>query len=152
MSRLTVITTVSFQPKDGPPTSNGKPFDRVVKTDEQPYGPRRLKVGEEWTQLETGWLSEAGHVVIENDEGYWTQKQPTKEERAEAESKVLELCLMPPEEPGGRTMHSPPRTKPWCQWEVPPRESHRGTPSYLKGFMIRCRKGTARFTVTIYPK
>lgn len=110
----------------------------LVTSDEQVYE-RKLKVGEEWQPLDLGWGKDwerIGLVYVENLEGQFKQLQPTEEEQAEANAKVLELSY------DGVSDEA---------WLVPPKETFRGYPAEPGRLMIRCQSGMARIMVRIFP-
>lgn len=92
-SRLTIAETVYHQPGDGDSTSFGKPFNRILKTDEQPYV-RTLTVGEEWVDISIGcWLKEASQLIIHNVENRTKLVQWTPEEKELASRRYVELGI-----------------------------------------------------------
>lgn len=92
--RLVLIDTVVYTMRDTKPISLD--FRRAVPlaSEEQPYL-RRFKVGETWSKLSFGWLDEqrVALLVISN-EGQGTFKvNPTKEEKEQAEAKVVVVAV-----------------------------------------------------------
>jgi hypothetical protein len=65
-SRLTVRGTIYFQQPGAQPTSVPYGYSRLLDSDEQPYGPRRVKVGGQWQPLDAGWVRGAGLFSLEN--------------------------------------------------------------------------------------
>lgn len=136
-SRLSVLNTVYHQPAGEQPMAVVGNYCRWLESDEQPFS-RRLRIGEEWQAIETGWIRHAGLVVLKNDEGVFDQVQPTEQERMDAQAKVLEVsCSSGPPE---------------AQWLVRPGESLPATPASTMRLQIRCRQGQARCTVTAFPE
>lgn len=109
-------------------------FTVRLKSEEQEYTRTKFDVGEDWVPLDTGWLNEASMLCIENLEGRWTQTIPEVAARAAAAERVIEVacCGVP-------------------FGSVHPQTSCRFTPAALKDLTIRCRKGTARISYTVYP-
>lgn len=141
INRLTVVEMLYHQQGVLNPESFQHNYSRELKTDEQTYGPRRDKVGEEWQELKLGWFSDkglnCGLLRIVNEEGGQQQRIPTPEQLAETAAKVIEYCYK-----GGEA-------KPFL---LHPQESCRVYPSNIEGLMIRCRKGVAKYTVVAFPE
>lgn len=136
--RITVVETIYYQPFGDQATSVESKFDRILDSvDEQPYS-RKCKATEEWQSLDTGWVKTCSMLSIENNEGKFAQRIPTPEERDEAKAKVLELAY------SGEYVDED-------TWLILPGESMRGLPADLSRLLIRCRKGSAKFTVTAFP-
>lgn len=137
--RLTVVEMVYHRPYGEETLAVDTRFTRKVDSGEQPY--QRLchkptnMATEEWKELDFGWLKESiGMIVIVNNEGFYPLN-PTEEEEKEVESRVIEIGYSEKD-----------------TWEIPPRESFRGTPSNPSGLRIRCRSGMAKYTLTVLPK
>jgi hypothetical protein len=137
--RLTIVETVYHQHLHQPPTAIETRYQRSLKTSEQVYS-HQCTATEDWQPLELGWLkSNVGMLVITNDEGHFTQVNPTEAERETAEKKILELSY-------GVTITNP-------SWLILPRESFRGqpAPAWLDSLFIRCRSGSCKYTVNVVP-
>ncbi len=135
-SRITVVGQACHQGEDGQIMPAGRQFSRRLQTDEQPFV-RRGRAGEDWQPLPTGWLSQAGFLVLTNDEGVGMQVQPTEAERRDAAGKILEVSSCDGD--------------PGAAWLVPPGEEFRGTPADLAKVRLRCRSGECRYTLTLFP-
>ena len=57
-SRVTAIETIVVQTGDDEPFLIDNRWDRELITSEQPFGPRRVSVGDDWTPLDLGWLKD----------------------------------------------------------------------------------------------
>lgn len=69
-------------------------FNTPLEVEEATYSRPGGKVGEEWTPIDLGWVGEnAGMIVIQNLSGKNLQRQPTKEEKAEIDKKVIEVGI-----------------------------------------------------------
>ena len=130
---LTVVETVYHQPAGEEPTAVSVQFVRPLETQEQPYV-RKIKVGEQWQPLDLGWVEQPGMILLVNDEGKFTQVNPTDEERAEAESKVIAV---------GNDSGS---------WLVYPGSCFRGEAAPFSDVAVRCKSGVARATIHVYPR
>ena len=136
--RVTVVETVYHRQveKQRDPFSTDSRFTRYLETQQQVYQ-RQLEATEDWQPLDCGWLPDAGMLLIQNDEGLFLPKNLTKEEQKELSQKVIELSF------GAGCSGS---------WWVLPGESMRGYPTTTDGLEIRCQKGTAEFTLTLFPR
>ncbi len=135
-SRITVIEHIYHQEFGESPTQVESRYSRDLDNDTQPYT-RNLRVGEAWEPLDTGWIAEAGLLIIQNNEGKFPFCNPTEEEREEAKKKILEVCY-------GFDSDT-------C-WLTLPKESTKLVPSMLKGLNIRSQYGVTKFTIHVYPK
>lgn len=134
--RITVVENVYHQlGNESPKQPVTTRFYRWLETDEQVYT-RKLKVGEQWQKLDTGWLEEVGLLIVAN-EAEKLQTIPSTQERELAAAKVLELSY-------GETAEN--------AWFVYPGESMRGVPAAPKDLRIRCRSGVTLCTITAFPK
>ncbi len=68
-SRMCVVDTLYHQAPNESPTGADSRFYRWLDQDEQPYGPRVVKVGPDWAPLDCGWLDEASMVLLECRQG-----------------------------------------------------------------------------------
>jgi hypothetical protein len=136
-SQLTVVEQVYFQQVGDQPAQFGAQWSRRIATDEQPYQ-RRMKVGPEWKPIDRGWITNCELLLIENNEGRFTQTNPSDEERKAAASKVVEVGLLMPI---GAVM---------AFARIKPGESCRFQPCDLDFIMIRCRQ-EASITITLIP-
>lgn len=136
VSRLVIVENVYHQPVDGQPASINTGFTRRLTSDEQPYGPRRVKIGGDSMALETGWVEKASQIMIENLEGTKLQVYPTEEEKAKIAARVVEVWDEDGKEP---------------LFLIPPGESIRARPGKLSRIRLRCASESARVVYTIYP-
>lgn len=137
--RLTVVEVVYHAIPGEDTTSLECRFGRFLGTAEQRYQ-RRLAVGADWQPLDCGWLDAgAGMLSLKNDEGKFTQVYPTDRSLSEAAVRVVEIGLVV-----GDSVHA--------FAVVRPRESARFEPSFLPALKIRCRSGSARCTLTAFPR
>lgn len=65
--RLVVVESVYHQAGTGETTLVDSRFGRVLASDEQPYGPRRVGVGTSWQPLDLGWVQDVGMIVIRHE-------------------------------------------------------------------------------------
>ena len=136
-SRLTVVENVYHQPAEGFPTTamgDASRFHRELDSDEQPY--ERHKVAKDgWEPLDCGWVDRCGMLLVRNDEGHFSVN-PTAEQVAEVLRRVIEISFGDDE---GRIL-------------VPPTETCRFYPVDVKQLQLRCREGTARYTLYLIPE
>lgn len=145
-ARIVVKDLIYHQVHGEQPTVMELPgFTRALKTDEQLWS-RKQTVGPEWTALDIGWFKDqpCGMLVIENLEGHFLQTQPTDEERAAVEVKVVELCL------SGIGIGDD-GSAPMADVLLPVRETCRFQPNDLRLIGLRCPTGPAKVQVTIFP-
>jgi hypothetical protein len=149
---LTVVGQAVHQSGDAEPAAAEFRFERRLLTSEQPFV-RRCQVGEQWQPLPQSWLAEASYMVLTNERPTFAVN-PTAEQQAEADARVVEIGFVPPPEAEARTMHSPARAAvgPFAAMLVRPGEQQPITPVSLAGVRLRCRSGTARCVVTLFPE
>lgn len=63
-NRLVVVEQIYFQEDGRQPVYVESNFAIELKSDEQHYGPRFMKVGTEWMKVDTGWLSASSLIII----------------------------------------------------------------------------------------
>lgn len=146
--RLVVVESVYHQPVGKEAKLIASRFSRELSSDEQPYQ-RELKASERWEPLDNGWIDKAGMLVIRNNEGQFLQTQPTEEERQEVAERVLEICC---EDRDALSVDNDFPISLFPQWWILPGESMRACPADLGSIYIRCRSGTAQFTLDLLPR
>jgi hypothetical protein len=117
------------------PVSVSSEFSYMLQNREQPYT-RRLVVGEEPMELDCGWVENPEWVMVQNRTGVGLQVQPTPEEAAAIAAAVVVLALAGSDT--GITI-APGRGQP-----VPLEDVSR--------WRLRCRKGTAKVTIYVFPR
>lgn len=138
--RLMVSEKIYHAQQGRQPTAVERTFTRWLESSEQAYL-RDLTVGEEWELLDHGWIKTAiGMIHIINEEGAFRQVQPTAEDSAEASSRTIEIGIGPVK--GG---------VPIVCWVIHAGESLRGSPVPGLELFIRCRKGSARYSLLVVP-
>lgn len=170
--RVTQTAQVCFDPGDGAGRLFALPFmssDRAVGMGD-PYV-RTITVGEEWQVLELGHLKACSLMVLVNEATRW-DRNPTDAQRLEAASRIIELShgspITAPLDDGGpkaaaglRTMFSAPLSSsgkgpPAGAYRVDrliyPGEHDKGVPADLSSIRLRCRRGTARCTLYLFPE
>ena len=137
--RITVIEQIYHQPEGKSPTLSEVRYDRILETKGQPYKRIELEaVDNEWRPLIPPgcWLEKPGMIFVENEEGKFFSVNPSVEELAEINQRVLLIS---------------DNSRSLSEWEVLPRESMRGINSSPLGLLVKSRKGTTRYTITVYP-
>jgi len=130
-----VVEIVYHQQKNRPATSSDNRFTRSLANDQQPFYRIGIEVGKDWQPLiENCWITDIGMIHIFN-EGTRFVVQPTTEEQAEADAKILEI--------------SEKRANGWL---IPPKETFRGSPTNPENLWIRSLHGRITYTLTVYPK
>lgn len=144
-TRLLVVDNVYFQSPDEQPTHQPFRWGRDVDPDLSPYGPKKVVLSQEWTPIDSGWLEDKeGLVVIEN----LVEKRqtiPSPEEKAELLSKVIEI--------GIRLVTGSEGSSAFSLFYINPGESFKASPTVgLRDYRLRCVAGTAKASITIYPR
>lgn len=137
-NHVTVVEYVCFHAYDGQPIQQETKFFKKIASDEEPYK-RKIRIGEDWEPLDCGWVKEAGVLVLANEEGKYLQANPTEDEQAALDAKIVEVSFLPDPPPNN------------C-WEVPPGEAMRGFPGNLKSLYVHCQSGVARCIVFVVPR
>ena len=136
--RLTVIEKCYYQVYGESAKALPKSiYTRFLKSSEQEAYQRTYKIGEEWGNLDTGWIEDASMVIIKNLEGTKWTTIPSEKEREEVAKKVVRISYEASDDK---------------HWVLEPGESMRGTPSHVQDLVLRCEKGEARITICIVPK
>lgn len=133
--RLTVVEQIYHRPHDGEPTLIERRFSRELDTYEQVYKRQRVAT-EEWQLLDCGWIERAGMVIVHNEEGARTQAIPTDLEKQEMVGRVIEVGYSSDK----------------GTWLILPGESFRGYPDAVENLLIRCQRGSARYTIHVLPR
>lgn len=143
-ARMTVVEHVYYQSEEHDPVVGDSAFFRELKSEDQPFA-RKHKVGQSWSPLSSdGWVLDASMVVLTNELPQYS-RNPTKEQKARDEAKVIEVAVYSGE---ARTMHSGP---PILFAVVLPGESLRFQPADLNQIYIRCPNGEVSYSVKLFP-
>lgn len=133
--RLTIKQVIYHQQPGEQPTQVERSFSRTLATKDQPYS-HKVEVNEDPVAMETGWIKDIGTVVIQNEEGFFLQTNPTLEQKEEAAKKVLEVFVVE---------GSPPLL-------VFPKEDLRINPADFSKLRIRSQSGISKFTLWLFPR
>jgi len=140
-ARLSIVETVYYQhPEDQPVTLDHR-FGRWVDSTDEPYL-RKFKVGTEWQSLPklagAVWIgaTDVGLLCIKNEEGRFLI-EPTPAQKEEAAQRIV--CI----EFGTHGV---------ADIFIPPGESVHFQPVDLNNVYVRCWKGEAKFTLSLFPK
>lgn len=129
--RLTIVERVYHQQYGQSPVSHESRYSVRLKTHEQPYL-RYATASEEWKPLDCGWLKgAAGMMVISNEAGKNTQVNLTDDEKKAVAAQVLEV------------LHDGDK----YPMIIQPKESIRIRTDNDDLLIIRCRKGTVRYSL-----
>lgn len=133
-ARISVVETVYHQPLDGGPTSSEVRFQRILKTDEQPFSRRvLLEESKGWVALERGWIEHASMLLVRNDE------DPRKSQA------IVEVGMMVNRNEGESRWHV-------AFASILPGESVRFTPNDLSLLSLRGMCGNAKVYLTLMPE
>ena len=146
---LTLWGNVYHQLAGEQPTATGCQFQRKLSTTEQPFGPRKLEVGEEWVSILTPhcWISSASCFVIENLEGRNLRTQPSPEELERLEKNRLLIGIAPVVTSLVREV-----THPFSELRAGESLSFLPLAGCSKRYFLRSQQGVTKVTVTIYPE
>lgn len=152
-SRVSVVESVYYQAVGEQPTPYLHKFSRTLASDEQPYQ-RRVKVGELWAPLDTGWITQPGMLILANP-AHIFQRQPSAEELLTASANVIEVGVAPqePEPITTRTQWSEPRpgARVIVFSLIRPGESVRLSPPNKAQFFVRCLASEIKAVITALP-
>lgn len=143
LTNIAVVEVVYCRRPGEEPTAVESRFSRWVHTTEQPWT-RRFNVGADWQPLDCGWVEQASLLHLANNEGKNLRFVPTKEEEEQTQAKVVEVGLSILTTEADRELVEP-------GWVVFPKETMRVQPIDLSRLRVRCRSGTARCTLTLFP-
>lgn len=138
--RLTVTLQMVHQHCCVDPVSRRPNFNAVLKNKEEPY-PRRVLVGQEWKNLDYGWLSNDelhGIVLVENLSGKQRSIVKKKEEQDDP-GNVLEITLRELKQ------RIPIMT-------ILPAQFQFFNPSSGVHYMIRCVGAKIEYAITVMPR
>lgn len=137
--RFTVTgSVVHQQPGEQAKQAPRSRFYRWLDQDQDPYE-RTVKVGEDWTPLDLGWVGTEGSLLLlANATRATFTVRPTREQLADLYSKVLEVGLLVK---GVVTDFA----------EVPVGEDLRLSPRRLDAYRVRCRSGQGKYSIFLVP-
>jgi hypothetical protein len=142
-NRLTVVERIYHQIPGEQPTLIDYRHSKLLESDESPYIRHNLKLTEEWTLLDKGWIEgDVSSIVLSNEEGKSTQVNPTEEEVAALKKKIVEIAFVL-----GEIGNFPSKS----HQEIPPSEQLRIFPSTGVQIFLRSRCGISKASVTVYP-
>lgn len=139
-ARLTFNEWIAYQPLSASPVDiSPRPFSRNLVTDEQIWR-REAIAGNDWARAPLGWLDDlpVAEIIITNEEGKFTQVQPSHEERAAAEARIIEVGI----EANGTGVIVPITL-------VRPHHSFHLEP--LGPIYLRCQTDRAKYTIIAVP-
>lgn len=91
--RLTVVQSVYHQRPDMNPTQYENRWDILLTEDDQPYYRERTLPTGERHNIECGWVEHPGVLLIANQEGQFTDRNPTEDEAKEMAGRILILTI-----------------------------------------------------------
>ena len=131
-ARFNFLLYTSYQESGLPNLGGQHRFGRTLEAKDAPYKRPRFEVGTQWVELDQGWVMEPSFVTVENMLPTLT-RIPTPEQKEETDARVVEVGV------GGKDFAA-----------IPPGESLTLSPTGK--LCLRCRKGTAKVNLTVYPK
>lgn len=136
-ARLRISGWVAYQHEQGEPIVVELRHVRALEGGEQEFI-RRIKVGQERQPLPLGWVKKAACVVIENREGEGLQVQPDPETAAAIDARIVEVGVV-----CGAAFLPAALVRPGMQYYLEPADA--------SSLQLRCLKGEAHCTVTVFP-
>ena len=133
--RLTVVETIYYQQPGIDPVQIDAGFSYFVQENEQLFQ-RSTFTGEEWSEINTGWIAKAHTVLIKNVHELRFTRNPSDEVKAEALDHWIEVRLED-------SKHI---------FSLAPKESMRFRISDVKALRIRSTKGQTRFLCVLIPE
>lgn len=135
--RITVAGSLYHQQPGQGPTQIDLGFSRWLKSDEQLWH-RQGTATESWRPVDLGWCEDdLGMLVIRNQAGQFRLVNPTEEEAGATAAAVLEMKY--------------DGAPDWQCWLIPPGEIVRMVPGDAR-LVLRCRSGTARYSLYAIPR
>lgn len=148
-NRLTVVDRIYYQEIGQPIYDLETKYAVQLQSKNHQVYEKRMRAGEQWKPLNIQWedmdgnpITQCSELIIRNEEGVFQHTIPTEEEKQEARERVLEIALE-------RSLQDGEIVEPILI--VAPGTVMRCQPFALNGFQVRCRKGTARFTLILIP-
>lgn len=140
--RLTVVAhlyhSIPGQNTEGPSPSR---FYRYLDSDEEAYT-RNVKIGTEWSTLDTGWLKDKKHscLILANTNRRVPSKRRTLQQEDADNSKVLEV--------GIEDIHT---GMVLVFAEIAVNEDIRLSPVNIELYRIRCKTGETKYNIYLVP-
>ena len=138
--RLTVAGNMYYQIPGSDAVHIPLKYDRGILTPEQPYERSpRIGIGNYWTQLDLGWFKDGnvGTIIIRNLEKPHASGYPQESDL------VIEL---------GYGDQEPNDDLDRRHFKIPPGECQPVYPSHPQELYIRCKNGTALYSITVLPQ
>lgn len=148
-AHFTIVENIYFQRPNGRTMPLVHTYARFVDSDEQEYS-REVKLTEEWTKLDTGWICNTGLLHIANTPDKF-KTQPTEDQRQAAAMKVVEIAFATQHDGKPRDMHSPKRPPITADLFVLPGETTRIHPVDTKTIFLRSQSGITKCVITVLP-
>lgn len=89
--RVTALVNVYHQMPNQEASQYTNGWWEHLETDDQAFGPRRVKIGVAWTPVEMGWVKTPGLIIFTNTEGTLLSVKPTPDEQKAIDGRVLVL-------------------------------------------------------------
>jgi len=135
--RITAMCTLYHEHFGEQPVSSEASFSAMLDTDDgEVYMRKRVKVGVDWTDLDTGWVTEPGYVLVTNVTGQGTHLTPTAEQM-----EVNGKCIVEVGVAGQRCHHISPKR--FFVVDCIPQEA----------LQVRCPSGgSAQINIVVFPR
>lgn len=143
-NRFTSMLTLYYEPADGDdPDSFTPSFTTSLRSDDEPYK-RKITIGPEWQQLETGWAKGDCYLLFENKPKN-LQQNPNEEEL-----KAFDQCIVEVYFDNGYRVTSHNDIQPHALVEL--NEFMFLRPASPQKIWLRSRYGSLRCFVTLIPR
>lgn len=137
MGRITTISQSYYEDSSGVQGQTEARTWRNTEADEQPYGPRKLTVSEEWQEVDFGWVLTPSLLIVYNPEG------PNPKDGSGQSLEVgVQNC-------GAVVKDELPAVTPVAI--LSPRKDFMVWPCPNTRYFVRSRGGHCRYEVTAYP-
>ena len=141
--KLTIVEQIYHQAPGEDPTSYSHSYWRVLPVTGEQVLQRRQEAIELWKKIDLVWFEKSpfSMFMIRSEEGKFPHTIPTEEMRATAESKILEVGFCKTGETEVQSTHL----------LVYPNEMARFSPEPGYEWYVRCKNGSARYTLFVFP-
>lgn len=137
LDRITIQLNAHYQQHGEDSTTSSVIYSDVAPTSETPPLQRWVSVGEEWSQLDTGWVDLVGYVLLESRVGKGLKVNPSSEQLQELLTQTIEVALSKPTK-DSKVMLLGPRQPLLARFESPP--------------WVRSRSKTVKMNITVFPR
>jgi len=132
--RVTARLDVYHEQEDEQPTHINSISSELISKSEDPVYSRKIKIGEEWISVDTGWFKESGYILIQNIKKKYRANPDEKEIESE-KKKTIRI-----------------RSGNGEGWIIKNGSFFFGSPSEMSKVQIKCECETTQIEIHIFPK